>query len=234
MTQHKRSKKRSRAPRKDRSRRTPPLSRATAGILTDEESQRQRIEKLKREAAELAGGEMISWESEALSLDLREQFWRNVVSFESGAGDDESYFVPIELLKDAGVEFPPAEELGDEALTRKLWEVIRAMARRRWYLVHTDHLSDRKLYGLLVEDLLAEETLSAPPEANLILDVLGGCSPEDIATALKYYYDENERRDWVKSFPEDKIPEAEDLPYDRDRHLPHGWGPPAGSEGFDM
>jgi len=73
--------------------RTPPLVRTVTAILAKEEPQRQRIEKLKQEAAELAGGEMISWEDETLPLDFQEQFWRSVVSFERGAGDDESYFV---------------------------------------------------------------------------------------------------------------------------------------------
>jgi len=234
MPHPKRSKKRSRKHRKDRSRRTPPISRAAAAALADEEPQRQRIEKLKQEVAELAGGEMISWVNETVPLDLQEQFWRNVLSFEKNAGDDGSRFVPIEALKEDGVEFPPAGELDDEALAQKLWEVIRAMARRHWYLVHTDHLSDRELYTVLVEDILAEETVKALPESSLILDVLGGCSPEDIETALRYYYDEDERRHWAESFPEDEIPEAENLPYERDRHLPHAWGPPAGSEGFVM
>lgn len=231
---HKRSKKRNRKHRKDRSRRTPLISRSTTAALADEDSQRQRIEKLKQEVAELAGGEMISWVNETVPLDLQEQFWRNVLSFEKSAGEDRSYFVPIEALREDGVEFPSASELDDEAVVEKLWTVIRAMARRHWYLVHTDHLSDRELYTVLTEDILAEETMDALPEANLILDVLGSCSPEDIEIALKYYYDEDERRHWAESFPEDEVPEAETLPYDRDRHLPHAWGPPAGSEGFVM
>lgn len=234
MSHHKRSKKRSRKHRKDRSRRTPPLSHAATAALADEEPQRQRIEKLKQEVAEIAGGEMISWVNEAVPLDAQEQFWSQVLTFEKSVGEDESYFVPLEALKEDGVEFPGAGDLDDEAVAQKLWEVIRAMARHHWYLVHTDHLSDRELYTVLVEDILAEETVNALPESNLILDVLGGCSPEDIEIALRYYYDEEERRHWAESFPEDEIPEAEGLPYDRDRHLPHAWGPPAGTEGFVM
>ncbi len=204
------------------------------GFSTEEISQRERIEKLKQQAAELAGGEMTFWENEAMPLDVQEQFWQNVLSFETGAGDAASSYVPVEVLKDDGVEFPPADELDDEALTRKLWEVIHAMARQRWYLFHTDHLSDRELYVKLVEDLLAEETVRAFPEAGLVIDAMGSYGPEEIAIVLTYYSDEKARRDWTKSFPEDEIPEAEDPPYDRDRRLPYltddGWSPPSGEE----
>ena len=43
---------------------------------------------------------------------------------------------------------------------------------------------------------------------------------EDVQIGLKYYDDEEERFHWHKSFPEDTIPDHEDPPYDRDRHLP--------------
>ena len=54
----------------------------------------------------------------------------------------------------------------------------------------------------------------------LHLDVLGGGSEEDLHLNLKYYADEEERRDWAKDWPEEPMPAHEDLPYDRDRHLP--------------
>jgi hypothetical protein len=49
---------------------------------------------------------------------------------------------------------------------------------------------------------------------------LGACGEEDNQLYLKYYADEDWRRDWHKNFPEDPIPTHEDLPYDRDRLLP--------------
>ncbi len=45
---------------------------------------------------------------------------------------------------------------------------------------------------------------------------VSGC----IEIGLKYYDDEEERVRWRESFPDDPIPEHEDPPYDRDRHLP--------------
>jgi hypothetical protein len=37
---------------------------------------------------------------------------------------------------------------------------------------------------------------------------------------LKYYADEDARRDWLKDFPDYDIPVHENPPYDRDRDLP--------------
>jgi hypothetical protein len=37
---------------------------------------------------------------------------------------------------------------------------------------------------------------------------------------LKYYADEDARRDWLKDFPDYDMPVHENPPYDRDRDLP--------------
>ena len=49
---------------------------------------------------------------------------------------------------------------------------------------------------------------------------LGGCSEEDIHLYLKYYADEQWRRDWQEEYPEEILPDHEEPPYDRDRLLP--------------
>ncbi len=58
------------------------------------------------------------------------------------------------------------------------------------------------------------------PDSACHLDIIGSGSEEDIEIALKYYDDEEERAFWREQFPEDPIPDHEDPPYDRDRHLP--------------
>lgn len=182
----------------------------------DRIDQEIRINELKHRAEELAGGQMTSFEAEEAPPGLVESFWQHVVDFES-APDTSQY----EILTRAGIEMPPAEPLDDEALTAKLWEIIHALAARNTYLERTDHLSNRELYKHLVEDSFHEITKDfSYPGMNCHIDILGGCSDEDLQLNLRYYADEEERARWAADFPEDVIPPKEPLPYDRDRHFP--------------
>lgn len=65
-------------------------------------------------------------------------------------------------------------------------------------------------------------TVIMPPEAgyNCTYDLVSSGSDEDTQAWLKYYADEDTRRQWAKDFPDDILPPHEDPPYDRDRHLP--------------
>lgn len=45
-------------------------------------------------------------------------------------------------------------------------------------------------------------------------------SEEDTTIYLRYYADEPWRQSWHQEWPNFPIPEHEDPPYDRDRHLP--------------
>ena len=58
------------------------------------------------------------------------------------------------------------------------------------------------------------------PIGTCHLDVLGGCSEEDLILHMRYYADDRDRADWRKEFPEFPMPPKEKPPYDRDRHLP--------------
>ena len=177
-----------------------------------------RINELKHRAEELAGGEMIARESEECPPGTTEQFWRGVVDYESAP-----WTTNFRQLEEAGMDLPPPEALDDQALTAKLWEVIHALARLRVFLENTDHLSDRELYELLWGELLREEVKALPVDENSgwHLDILGGCSEEDMQLHLKYYADYKERRRWREEYPDDEVPDHEDPPFDRDRHLPN-------------
>jgi hypothetical protein len=179
--------------------------------------QLERIDRLKERAAELAGGEMNFYESEDISPGIQEEFWKQIVMFE------ESEQSPLfdHLIK-AGVELPPPDELNDEQLHEKLWEVIHALQLMNVFLERTDHLSDRELYTHLWSDSLREDTFIMPGVSNFHcgLDMLGGYSEEDIYLHLKHYASEERRQEWLKDFPDYEMPPHEDPKYDRDRFLP--------------
>jgi hypothetical protein len=143
----------------------------------DDSVQEQRIEKLKTQARQAAGGQMMSWESGALSTDEREQFWQRVMDFENAplASD-------FQRLTDAGMQLPEPDTMNDEQLTSKMWEVIHGLASIRVFLTNTDHLSDRELYTELWQRVLRAENPFLPddPVGAWHLDLLGGCSEEDI------------------------------------------------------
>ena len=179
---------------------------------------RIRIDRLKQEVEEISGHEMLAWSSDDdADSELAEEFWEHVVAFEKAPR--RTLFAQ---LHEAGVALPPPDSLLDTDLHAKLWEVINKLAELRVFLYHTDHLSDRDLYDQLWDDLLREENVIMPPNADSAfhLDILGCCSEEDIQIGLKYYDGPEERAHWHECFPEDPIPDHEDPPYDRDRYLP--------------
>jgi hypothetical protein len=125
------------------------------------------------------------------------------------------------ILRAEGVVMPPADTLDDESLHAILWEVIDALAGRNTFLSSTDHLSDRELYHHLESELFHEPTQDlVAPGWNHHIDILGGCSEEDIELSLRFYQSEEDRAHWKKSFPEYELPPKEKPPFDRDRHLP--------------
>jgi hypothetical protein len=87
--------------------------------------------------------------------------------------------------------------------------------------ISTDHLSDRELYAVLYQQTLREEHPIVPPQFPMVthIDLLGGWSADDIRTYLTYYADADERRESINNGYD--LPEHLDLPYRRDRLLPH-------------
>ncbi|MEX2218989.1 MAG: hypothetical protein WD749_09540 [Phycisphaerales bacterium] len=159
---------------------------------------------------------------------MHEEFLRNVIDYDSA---------PLgtrfrQLLK-AGVALPAPESLDDAALHAKIWEIVRRLAEWDVYLAHTDHLSDRELYEHLWRDSLREQGPIFPPGSGWInhIDLIGGCSEEDIEVGLRYYDDEEQRQRWSSEFPDYVIPPHESPPYDRDRLLPKEPPPPPPPKG---
>ncbi len=173
---------------------------------------------MKAELRELSDGQVIIGEvDDAAPLEIEESFLEYVLAFEKA-----EMVAHRTLLHEDGVVLPAAEELADEALTEKLWEVIHALAAHRIYLHFTDHLDDRELYSQLCAEILdgTSPMLSPESETNCRIDLLGSGSAEDTEVWLTHYASDRYCADWHEHFPEDSIPPHQDPTYDRDRHLP--------------
>lgn len=183
-------------------------------------AQKDRIEKLKARAQELAKGEFVSFTSDDCPLAVQEEFWRRVVECAEAP-----LTTHAEVLERSGFVLTPPAELNDEELTRKLWQLIVRLAEMNCYLSHTDHLSDRELYTQLVEETLREQVeeamLRPQPGASFHYDLIGSGSEEDIQIMLRFYSSEEDREQWHLDFPDDLIPPMCMAPYNRDRLLPN-------------
>jgi hypothetical protein len=182
--------------------------------FAEEPNQEQRITKLREEIRKLGGSAM---SLENLPADVEEEFLRHVLEYETAE--------PISLfriLENSGLELPSPESLGNVDVTTKLTETIERMASLGAYLLHTNHLSDLALYEYLYNDGLREEAVLFPenPGYAYMIDLTGSGSEEDNHVYLKYYADKQQRQQWALDWPDDTMPEHEDPPFDRDRHLP--------------
>ncbi|HEU4710439.1 MAG TPA: hypothetical protein VFS76_02685 [Pyrinomonadaceae bacterium] len=181
---------------------------------SDEPDQEERIAKLRQELEKL-GGSTISLES--MPADVEEEFLRQVLEYETA--EPISLF---RLLGNTGLEIPAPDELDDQALARKLKEIVERMASIGAYLLHTNHLNDRELYHYLYFEGLREEAVLFPenPSYAYMIDLTGSGSELDNHIYLKYYADPEHREQWARDWPNDAMPDHEDPPFDRDRFLP--------------
>jgi hypothetical protein len=182
--------------------------------FADEPSQEERINKLRAELEKLGGNTSTL---DSMPADMEEEFLRHVLEYETA-----EQISLLRLLENSGLEVLAPETLDDDALKIKLKEIIDRMASLGSYLLHTNHLSDRDLYEYLYHDGLREETVLFPenPSYAYMLDLTGSGSEDDNQIYLKYYADEQYRRQWAHDWPDDPMPEHEEPPFDRDRFLP--------------
>jgi hypothetical protein len=184
---------------------------------SQEKNRNRHISEMKEQLRRHMGQPEPPFLGEFKSSKKEEEFLEQIL-FMEGVGEEPLF----DALEREGVQLPAPAALDDGQLHTKLWEVINAMAVLGQYLSRTDHLSDRQLYERLWSEILREPTSICPnnPNAACHVDILGGCSEEDLQLNLKYYADEEERLDWAEEFPEDILPPHEPLPFDRDRLLP--------------
>jgi len=176
--------------------------------------QEERIKRLREEIEKLGGSTATLG---SMPADLEEEFLRHVLVYETAEP-----ISLIRLLENAGVVVPAPESLDDDALRLNLKEMIERMASLGAYLLHTNHLSDRELYEYLYHDGLREEAVLFPenPSYAYIIDLTGSGSDEDNQIYLRYYADEDHRRQWAHDWPDDPMPESAVAPYNRDSELP--------------
>ena len=179
-----------------------------------DESQEERIAKLRAELEKLGGSTMTL---ESMPADMEEEFLRHVLEYETAE--------PISLmtlLHNSGTEVPAPETLDDDTLRAKLREIIEQIARLGSFLLRTNHLSDRQLYEFLYNEGLREQAVLFPENPSYVyfIDLTDGGTDEDNQIYLKYYADEEHRRQWAHDWPDDPLPEHEEPPFDRDRFLP--------------
>ncbi len=155
------------------------------------------IEDLKRRAEELTGGQMEIGSLDDCPSEVEEGFWKYVVDYEEAP-----WTTNFQQLESAGVSLPAPDSLKDDELTAKLWEIIQKLALLHVFIEQTDHLSDRELYTHLWTDSLREETKAMPLASNSAchIQLLSGGSDEDNLLYLKYYADDDFRRQLASGF----------------------------------
>ena len=182
--------------------------------IEESPDQETRIKHLREELEKL-GGETI--QTQAMPADMEEEFLRHVLEYERAEP-----ITPFKLLENAGFYMPAPESLDDGALATMLTNLAPRLATMGVYLLHTDHVSDRALYESLYNEHLREEAVLFPenPSYAYIIDLTGSGSEEDNMTYLRYYADEEHRKQWAADWPDDVIPPHEARPFDRDKTLP--------------
>ena len=122
----------------------------------------------------------------------------------------------IDLLKKKGLKFKPAAKLSDQELDAGLKRLIDACAAIGVYFEHTDHLSDRELYGAILGTVLPGDFEIGGGDWD-IHDFAHGQDEASLEAFLIYYADDQDRETWGLDMT---LPAHLPCPYDRDRTLP--------------
>ena len=130
---------------------------------------------------------------------------------------EEAGDIPLEFLRQRGIDIPALPPDDDAELRAKLQELIEEMFEVGIIVDFIDHFSDRELYRYLVDDVLLVETmLSTSVGGHWHISAVGGGSKEDNENYLRYYADDEDREQWRRDFGE-PMPPKEEPPYGRER-----------------
>ena len=161
---------------------------------------------------------------EKVDAEIQAQKQSNEQSGTTGVERAEGWQRPVDQLRRAGVSLLPPDELTDETITAKLWELLHHLACQSFYALNTNHLNDRELYAALWTKGLRDEALlpGKSKTRGWFHDFLGSGSDEDMQISLRYYASDEERAEHAREWPEDPIPPKEQPPFNRDWRLPKG------------
>jgi len=140
------------------------------------------------------------------------------------AMEPEHWTPPAQQLTDKNIPLLPPAEITDETLTPILWELLHNLSLQGFYVLHTDHLTDRELYAELWErGLRAPAHLPGRnPRGGWFHDFLGSWRDAEMQLWLRYYATDDDRVKHAIEYPQDKLPEKEKPPGNRDWRLPKG------------
>ena len=121
--------------------------------------------------------------------------------------------LPISQWFDPELTLLPHYDLDDLELHQQLHQVIGRLFEKNIVLRHTDHLSDRQLYCLIVRDILpSQEKKLILPKQYFYWQCLD--STQDEESWLRFYASDDERYQWAMETGL-KLPPIEPLPYPR-------------------
>jgi hypothetical protein len=182
----------------------------------DRVDQEIRINNLRNQLEDIAGGELVMGKASDLPLDLEEEFLKHMLIIET-CSEEPAFGV----LEAEGIAMPAPDALDDATLHDVLWKVIHACAKHRLFFHHTNHLSDREFYEHLWHEAFRRPlTGFGLPYGNTQYDMIGTGSEEHILIGQRFYDDDEERAWWMEQFPDYEMPPREKAPYDRDRFMP--------------
>ncbi len=140
------------------------------------------------------------------------------------ASEPNNWVAPIKKLAEQNVPLLPPAEITEETLAPILWELLHNLALRGFYILHTDHLSDRELYSQLWGRGLRDPAHlpGRNPRGGWFHDFLGSWGEEEMQLWLSLYATPEERAKHAKEWPKETLPEKKPLPFKRDWRLPKG------------
>jgi hypothetical protein len=138
--------------------------------------------------------------------------------------DQNGWQRPHEELARSGVVLLPPDELTDETIGPKLWELLHELACRGFYVLNSDHLSDREAYSNLWREDLREPAIlpGRSRHGGWFHDFVGSGSEEHTQVWLRFFASDEARARHARECPQSPLPPRETPRFKRDWRLPKG------------